>query len=155
MRVAQLSVFAHDHPWKAILDNLIGHALMFHVRGGTYARDALPGFPMLDPVSGLLLLIGLWVVIGRRLLLLISWPLVMVLGGVLSMSGEGPPYPYRVLALAPWACLVAAIGGVRLWDATRERWSLAARRAIAAIALLAVVAVNAWVLFIAGPRDPA
>ena len=154
MRVSQLSVFAHDHPWKAIVDNLVGHALMFHVRGGTYARDALPGFPMLDPISGLLLLVGLWAVVSSRLRLLISWPLIMVLGGVLSVSGEGPTYPYRVLALAPWACLVAAIGGVQLWDATRERLALTTRRAIAAIALLAVVAINAWVLFVAGPRDP-
>lgn len=154
MRVSQLSVFAHDHPWKTIVDNLVGHALMFHVRGGTYARDALPGFPMLDPINGVLLLVGLVAVVRRHLRLLISWPLIMVLGGVLSMSGEGPPYPYRVLALAPWACLVAAIGGVRLWDATRERLTLTTRRAIAAIALLAVVAVNAWVLFVAGPRDP-
>jgi 4-amino-4-deoxy-L-arabinose transferase-like glycosyltransferase len=165
-RVPQLSVFSHDHAWRAIADNLIGHLSMFHVRGGTYARDALPGFPMLDAITGLLLLAGLIMVVRTgqgtprdvdtrmRRRLLISWPAIMVVGGVLSVSGEGPPYPYRVLALAPWACLVAAIGGIALWDAARGRFAPALRAGIATIALLAVVAINAWALFVAGPRDP-
>jgi 4-amino-4-deoxy-L-arabinose transferase-like glycosyltransferase len=160
IRVTQLSVFSHDHPIQAIFENLLGHALMFNVRGGTYARDALPGFPMLDPLTGALFLVGLVAVAlhaadaGLRFRLLLTWPAFMVLGGVLSTSGEGPPYPYRVLALAPWACLAAAIGGVALWDATRNRFTRPTRVGIATIALLAVLAVNAWVLFIAGPRDP-
>jgi hypothetical protein len=82
----------------------------------------------------------------------------MVLGGVLSVSGEGPPYPYRTLALTPWACLVAAIGGTWLWDFARARSTrqatAALRRTAAAVALLGVVAINAWVLFLAGSRDP-
>jgi len=78
----------------------------------------------------------------------------MILGGVLSISGEGPPYPYRVLALAPWACLVAAIGAATLWDAAAIRLPPLLRRTAAILALLAVIAINAWVLFIAGPADP-
>jgi len=216
VRVIQLSVFAHPHPWQSILDNLRGHLLMFNVRGGTYARDALPGFPMLDPITGALLLLGLialslpaaFTVIrrlrrrrragarrgegsqpraavlgehgwdtprqagphraappsaqppsrrvddGTRFRLLLTWPAVMILGGVLSTSGEGPPYPYRVLALGPWACLVAAIGGIALWDFVSSRIAPVVLRAVATLALLAIVAINAWVLFIAGPRDP-
>ncbi|HEV8241212.1 MAG TPA: glycosyltransferase family 39 protein [Thermoanaerobaculia bacterium] len=231
VRVMQLSVFAHDHPWSAIADNVVGHVLMFNLHGGTYARDALPGFPMLDPITGVLFLFGLFAVAlpliarwlrrlprrrrqrgapggglppraakrarwdtdrqagttqaappswqppsrhtsanetpsyvataqhvcaadGLRFRLLISWPAIMVLAGVLSTSGEGPPYPYRVLALAPWACLVAAIGGVKLWDATPSRFPVAARATFATLALLAVVAINAWIIFLAGPRDP-
>jgi len=215
VRVVQLSVFGHPHPWKSILDNLLGHALMFNVRGGTYARDALPGFPMLDPITGALFLLGLFAVAlpaastlirrlrrrrrvgapraegshpraavfgehgwdtdrqagaptaspnaqppsrqiddGMLFRLLLTWPAVMVIGGILSTSGEGPPYPYRVLSLAPWACLVAAIGGVALWDFVSSRAAPVVRGAVAALALLSVVAVNAWVLFLAGPRDP-
>jgi hypothetical protein len=153
---------------------------MFHVRGGTYARDALPGFPMLDPITGALFLVGLAMRASRSswlrrwrcdappphrdrsesatpmapLRLLLSWPLVMALGGVLSTSGEGPPYPYRVLSLAPWACLVASIGGIALWDFARSRLPPLIRRAAVAVALLAIVAINAYVLFVAGPRDP-
>ncbi|HET9768921.1 MAG TPA: glycosyltransferase family 39 protein [Thermoanaerobaculia bacterium] len=229
VRITQLSVLSHDHPSRLILDNVLGHLLMFHVRGGSYARDALPGFPMLDPITGTLFLLGLVAVAlpaasalirrlrrrrragalrgegsqpraavlgehgwdtprqagphvaappsaqppsrsldpertasasasvadsGLRFRLLLSWPAVMVLGGVLSTSGEGPPYPYRVLALAPWACLVAAIGATTVWDAAVTRSAPFLRRAAATLVLLAVVAINAWVLFIAGPADP-
>lgn len=160
VRVTQLSVLSHDHPWRTVLDNVFGHALMFHIRGGAYARDALPGFPMLDAITGALFLLGLLAVArrqsddGLRFRLLLTWPAFMVLGGVLSTSGEGPPYPYRTLALAPWACLVAAIGGTWLWDLARARSASSVRRTAAAVALLGVVAVNAWILFVAGPGDP-
>ncbi len=164
VRAAQLSVFALDgsgEPWRTLGRNVVGHLLMFNVRGGSYARDALPGFPMLDPLTGVLLLAGLvvlalgWRKLDRfRVRLLVSWPAILALGGILSASGEGPPYPYRVLSLAPWACLVAAIGGIALWNATRARLAAPVRVALAAAALLGIVAINAWVLFVAGPREP-
>jgi 4-amino-4-deoxy-L-arabinose transferase-like glycosyltransferase len=159
-RVRELSVFAlhgQGEPWRTLARNVVAHAAMLHVRGGAYARDDLPGMPLLDPVSGLLFLVGL--VALRRLAatprrLLVSWPLVMVLGGVLSVSGEGPPYPYRVLALAPWACLVAALGGVALWDVARRRVPRAVLVAASVAALALVLTWNGWVLFVAGPRYP-
>lgn len=164
VRAAQLSVFALDgsgEPWSTLGRNVVGHLLMFNVRGGAYARDALPGFPMLDPLTGVFFLAGLvvlalgWRRLDRlRVRLLVSWPAIMALGGILSTSGEGPPYPYRTLSLAPWACLVAALGGIALWDATRARLAAPLRAALAAAALLIIMAVNAWVLFVAGPRDP-
>jgi dolichyl-phosphate-mannose-protein mannosyltransferase len=247
VRVSQLSVFSHradGEPWLTIVDNVVGNLLMFNVRGGAYARDALPGFPMLDPLTGALFLFGLVVVAREPVLslirrlrrrrragarrgegsqpraavlgehgwdtprqagphvaappsaqppskhldaerddpddpertdfsgsagvepalrgapagpasaVLLSWPAVMVLGGVFSVSGEGPPYPYRVLALAPWACLVAAIGATTVWDAAATRSAPLLRRVAATLVLVAIVAINAWVLFIAGPADP-
>lgn len=164
VRAAQLSVFALDgpgEPWRTLGRNVLGHLSMFNARGGAYARDALPGFPMLDVVTGVLFVAGLLVLASRwrklhryRVRLLLSWPAIMVLGGVLSTSGEGPPYPYRVLSLAPWACLVAAIGGFALWDAMRARLAAPLRIPVATAALLAVVGVNGWVLFVAGPADP-
>lgn len=161
LRARQLSALAVEgpgEPWATLAESAVAHLAMFHVRGGAYARDALPGFPMLDPVSGLLLLAGLVVLARRggwRRRLLLSWPAVGLLAGVLSVSGEGPPYPYRVGHLAPWACLVAGLGGIALWDAVRERLGVRAAVAVAAVALAAVVAVNGWVLFVAGPRHPA
>ena len=160
LRARQLSALAVEgpgEPWRTIAESAVAHLAMFHVRGGTYARDALPGFPMLDPVTGLLLLAGLVVVArggGWRRRLLLSWPAVGLLAGVLSVSGEGPPYPYRVGHLAPWACLVAGLGGIAVWDAARERLGARATVAAAALALAAVVAINGWVLFVAGPRYP-
>jgi hypothetical protein len=158
-RVGQLAAWSLSgpgEPWATLAESTIAHLAMFHGRGGAYARDALPGWPMLDPITGLLLLAGLVNVArmaGWRRRLLLSWPAVVVLGGVLSVSGEGPPYPYRVGGLAAWACLVAGIGGVHLWNvwaARRRRWAIA----VATLALTAVVAVNGWVLFVAGPAYP-
>jgi hypothetical protein len=161
VRAAQLSILTLEgpgEPWRTLGRNVGGHLLMFNLRGGAYARDALPGFPMLDPTTGLLFLAGVVVLSWRRarpeLRLLLSWPLVMALGGILSTSGEGPPYPYRVLSLAPWACLVAAIGGIALWDAARARLAIHVRGALPAATLLAIVLANGWVLFVAGPADP-
>jgi len=160
VRESQLAVFAYPgagEPWASLGRNVAGHLAMFHLRGGAYARDALPGFPMLDPVTGALLAAGLVVVVrerGWRRRLLLSWPLVMALGGLLSTSGEGPPYPYRVLSLAPWACVVAALGGISLWGGLSARLAVGRVRGLAAVAVLAVVAVNGWVLFVAGPADP-
>ena len=160
LRARQLSALAVEgpgEPWRTLGESALAHLGMLHVRGGIYARDALPGFPMLDPVTGLLLLAGLVVVIRRggwQRRLLLSWPAVGLLAGVLSVSGEGPPYPYRVGHLAPWACLVAALGGVAAWEAARARLGARPAAALAGAALAAAVAINAWVLFVAGPRWP-
>ena len=161
VRVGQLAAWQRSgpgEPWATLAESAAAHVTMFHVRGGAYARDALPGWPMLDPVTGVLLLVGLVAVArtpGWRRRLLVSWPIVVVLGGILSVSGEGPPYPYRVGSLPAWACLVAALGGVHLWDALGRRERPAVLRgALAGALLAAVLAVNAWALFVAGPRYP-
>jgi 4-amino-4-deoxy-L-arabinose transferase-like glycosyltransferase len=158
-RVRDLAVWQLEgpgEPWATLSRNVGAHLAMFHVRGGAYARDALPRWPMFDPVSGVLLLAGV-VAVARRAgwqrRLLLGWPAVVVLGGVLSVSGEGPPYPYRVTSLAAWGCLVAALGGVALWDRVAGARPRLARTAAAA-ALLAAVAWNGWVLFVGGPRYP-
>jgi len=159
--VRQRELSLANHPagaWVGLGESLAAHALMFNGRGGTYARDDLPGFPLLDPLTGVLFLAGLAVVASRRCrfrALLVSWGLVCLAGGVLSISGEGPPYPFRVANLAPWACLVAALGGVGLWRALAaggRRPRILAPAAAAALA--AVVAANAWVYFVRGPAYP-
>src|SRR5436190_1114502 len=48
-----------------LAENVAAHLAMFNLRGGTYARDNLPGWPMLDPVTGLLFLAGLLVALRR------------------------------------------------------------------------------------------
>jgi len=109
-----------------LAENVAAHLAMFNLRGGTYARDNLPGWPMLDPVTGLLFLAGLLVALrraDRQRRLVVTWYAVCVLGGVLSLSREGPPYVYRVANLGPWACLVAAAGAVAAWDRLRPRVS--------------------------------
>lgn len=153
VRTRQVSVFSRDDAASTIAKNAIAHLAMFHVRGGAYIRDALPRFPMLDPMTGLLLLAGIipaWRIGGWQRRMLITWFAIVILGGVLSVSPEGPPYPYRVANLAPWACLVAAIGGVWLFD----RVSSPRRIVLATSFLIAIVVMNAWVVFVGAPAYP-
>jgi 4-amino-4-deoxy-L-arabinose transferase-like glycosyltransferase len=143
--------------WWTLVANVAAHVAMFNVRGGTYARDNLPGWPMLDPITGLLFLIGVAVVLrrpGRQRRLLVTWYAVCVLGGVLSRSREGPPYVLRVGNLAPWACLVAALGAVAAWDRLRARSSPPTALLAAAATLAGAAALNFWILFVRGPACP-
>ena len=157
VRVNELGI-AGPQAWQTLLHNVIAHVLMFNVRGGTYARDNLPGWPMLDPVTGLLFLIGLVVAIRgshRSGRLLITWYCVCVLGGILSVSREGPPYVYRVANLAPWACVIASVGAVAAWQRIR-RTPLPSSSAIVASALVLALALaaNVWILFVRSPNCP-
>jgi len=140
-----------------LAENVAAHLAMFNLRGGTYARDNLPGWPMLDPVTGLLFLAGLLVALrraDRQRRLVVTWYAVCVLGGVLSLSREGPPYVYRVANLGPWACLVAAAGAVAAWDRLRPRVSgpVAVLGALGGLGVAG--ALNFWILFVRGPACP-
>jgi len=145
--------------WRTLAVNVVAHLTMFNGRGGVYARDNLPGWPMLDAVTGVLFLAGIPVIASRRRWqgrLMITWFAVCVLGGVLSESREGPPYVYRVANLAPWACLLTGIGATAWWDGvrillSRPRW---APRLLPSAVLAAAAAVNFWILFVKGPRCP-
>src|SRR5207249_1073956 len=64
-RTSEVSVFNHAHPVQMVLNNIASHALMFHWRGGTFARDNYPGLPMMDPLSGLLLAAGLVMLVRK------------------------------------------------------------------------------------------
>jgi 4-amino-4-deoxy-L-arabinose transferase-like glycosyltransferase len=159
-RVGGLSLIAPGAAhgvWLTLVENVAAHLAMFNLRGGTYARDNLPGWPMLDPMTGLLFLAGLAVALGRddrRRRVVITWYAICVLGGVLSQSRDGPPYVYRVANLAPWACLIAAVGAVAAWDHLRPRVSGSVAPFGAAAVLGAAAAFNFWILFVRGPSCP-
>lgn len=103
VRAAELSVFNSADPVAVLLDNLWRHLLMFFTVGGAYSRDNYPGLPMLDPVTGALLLAGL-IVVSMRLkeyairLLLLTFALNLT-PGIFSISQEGAPYVYRTAAV--------------------------------------------------------
>ena len=162
-RAAELAIHRGRSPAATLAllaHNVVRHATMFNGRGGLYARDNLPGAPMVDPLTGIMLLAGLIVVLGRRTparRLLVTWYVVCVLGGVLSVSQEGAPYVYRTANLAPWACMVAAAGGMdlaRRLMALRPTWATLRLPIAAATVLLLTGALNATVLFGLGPRCP-
>jgi 4-amino-4-deoxy-L-arabinose transferase-like glycosyltransferase len=152
-RAAEMSALASEHPAALVARQTLAHLGMFNVRGDTYAAFTTPGWPQLDPITGVLFLVGAVVVVvslrGWRQRLLVSWFGVCVLAGVLARSRDGAPYALRVATLAPWACLVAGLGAERLARgfAERPRLRVAAGASIAAL----LIGANAWILFVDGP----
>ena len=112
-RTSEVSVFNHEHPVQMALNNIAPHALMFHWRGGTFARDNYPGLPMMDPLSGLLLVSGLVILVRkadtfRRFM---ACTIVLnFLSGIFSASQEGAPYIYRTAAVIVPAFLATGAG---------------------------------------------
>jgi Dolichyl-phosphate-mannose-protein mannosyltransferase len=113
VRARELSVFSTQHPLLVIFDNVWHHALMFHAIGGRFARDNFPGLPALDPITGILLIIGLIILIRQRnttFARLIANAFVLnFAGGVFSISQEGPPYMYRTVAVVIPAFLIVGL----------------------------------------------
>ena len=61
-RTQRTSLFAHvddGDETDALLENFWKHIGMFHFEGDPNGRHNIPGAPMLDPLSGLLMLVGL------------------------------------------------------------------------------------------------
>ena len=141
-RTSQVSVFGSPNPVRTILKNIAQHALMFHWKGGTFARDNFPGLPMLDPLTGILLIAGIIVLAQRRdtpARLLFCTLLVNFTGGVLSVSQEGGPYVYRTAAVIVPAFLIAGVGLEWLMQKAGTRWL--------AITTAAIIAINLYLYF--------
>ena len=87
------------------------HLQMFNVAGDFNARHNLPGEPMLDPITGAFLLLGLawalWRWRDHKHGLLVIWIGVTLLGGILSRLNEAPQ-TFRTLAVVPAIALLAA-----------------------------------------------
>jgi len=114
VRMRELSPFQDDDVFSIIIDNIWRHALMFHYVGGIYARDNFPGLPMMDTVSGILLLIGALYLVRKystsifRLVAILF--IVNFAGGVFSISPEGGPYSYRTSSTIIPAYILVGFG---------------------------------------------
>ncbi len=104
-----------DELWS----NVQKHALMFHVSGDMNGRHNLPGAPMLDPLSGLLMVIGLAVLALRpldwRAWLVFGWAAASMAGGIFTFPFEAPQ-AMRTLGVTPVLALVIALGLVLALD---------------------------------------
>ncbi|MBW7882220.1 MAG: glycosyltransferase family 39 protein [Caldilineaceae bacterium] len=139
--VAPVALYAYKHPeifwarvedtfifasrdvidrWAALADNVRRHLLMFNWRGDPNGRHNLPGSPMLDSVSATLLALGAFYALRRaadpRFLLLLLWPVVALLGGILSLSFEAPQ-SLRANGALPPAYILATVPVALLWHA--------------------------------------
>jgi 4-amino-4-deoxy-L-arabinose transferase-like glycosyltransferase len=161
-----LSVFSpkYDRTYLIpdLLRNLESTLLMFHLSGDLNWRHNISGAPMLDPVTGLLFLLGLWVVwrggqeSGRRpgstRALLLAWMLAMLLPNVLSI--EGVPHALRSCGVLP---AVALIGGVGLAEAERRLGrAVGPKKALVPVCalLLGLAGLTAYRYFIVWGEDP-
>jgi 4-amino-4-deoxy-L-arabinose transferase-like glycosyltransferase len=123
---------------SALADSAAKHLLMFNYRGDSNPRHNLPGEPMLDPLSGALMVLGLGLCLWRwrqpHSMLLMVWLGVMLAGGIFSRSEEAP-HSLRAIGSLPAAFLLAVVpldGLSREWMRVFER----RRAALGALLLL-------------------
>jgi hypothetical protein len=154
-------------PLLLLMRNAQRYLLMWHVAGDANARHHAPGAPMVDVVTGGLLLLGLIVALAARhnkpMQLLLVWLALGMLPGLLS---TGAPHAMRGLpALAP-ACALAGLGmvmGMQSAKGTVQKAKGNVQRfltlstfhfALSVLLLSTSMALNLQLYFVQMPRDP-
>jgi dolichyl-phosphate-mannose-protein mannosyltransferase len=163
LRTTELSVFNTEHPFLVILNNIWRHALMFLTVGGTYARDNFPGLAMMDPLTGLLFIAGLFVLVrsmNTSFTRLIGCAFVLnFASGVFSVSQEGAPYVYRTAAVMIPAFLIVGLGLQWLMQRVESRFkghlSLRKAQVLTESALLLTIILNIYLYFGLEPTNTA
>ncbi len=111
-------------PLTTIESNLVRYILMWHVAGDQNARHYAPGRPMIDPVSGALMLLGIGICLSARVpgprMLILLWLGIGIVPGIFS---DAAPHAMRSIgAYAPTCALVGA--GLDALLRVRKRSSL-------------------------------
>jgi 4-amino-4-deoxy-L-arabinose transferase-like glycosyltransferase len=125
-RVSQTAIFSGVEPQRrleVLAESVTKHLLMFNVDGDRNGRHNLPGEPMLDPISGSLMLtgLGMCLVRVRRPVLgfLPLWWGCALAAGVFSVAFEAPQ-SLRAVGAQPAASVLAALPLWVLWRAARR-----------------------------------
>ena len=145
-RVGLVSIFqANDltrhRPLDFLGEHIVRYGLMWHVQGDANGRHHLPLAPMVDPVVGLFLLIGLGLVWQARrqsvVVLFVLWLLYHV-PGLLSFNA---PHAMRTLGTLAPACALAGWGLSRFGSGREwQRWLIPSM-------LVLSLCFNLWVYF--------
>lgn len=95
------------------------HLLMFNVNGDKNGRHNLPGTPMLDPLMGVLLLLGLGLMVARPIrqtnpLFLLLIPATLA-GGIFSVDFEAPQ-SLRSIGVIPVVIYGCGLTILALWN---------------------------------------
>jgi hypothetical protein len=109
--------------WPVLQESIRRHLEMLTIAGDNNGRHNLPGAPMLDPIMGACLLLGLGICL-RRIghwfsQLLLFWLIASLLGGIFSLDFEAPQGARTVGAIAPIALIAAlplALLGQAAWS---------------------------------------
>lgn len=161
---------AQEDDWHSPLgklDRSLGaHIMMWWARGDQNGRHVAPGRPMVDPVTGLGLLVGLALAVRtigdwRKRCLLLG----LLLGLLPSALAVEYPHAMRSVDALGFACALAALGLVaagRTLTAPARRGSDTPVTAVYPLPALwwsaicgTVLVLNAWVYFVAMPPDRA
>lgn len=119
--------------------------LMFHVRGAPSFRVNIPNSPMLDPISGLFLLIGILTVIFRKnkiglqilgIGFLLTIPSILVLNVPTAV-----PSASRTIGIFPLVYLLIAVGIDQLWRMIKS-WKREFRIVILLLTFVGIAGFN-------------
>jgi 4-amino-4-deoxy-L-arabinose transferase-like glycosyltransferase len=134
-----------------LVSNTMRTAMMFLWAGDTNPLHNIPGRALLFWPVGILFVVGLGVAVRRQRWLL-AWIVIGLLPAIIA--NEGIPHAWRSILAAPPVFIVAAQGGVWLWERARRFASLAVLQpaALVACGLLAVEAYRSY--FSVWANDP-
>ncbi|MDP6512472.1 MAG: glycosyltransferase family 39 protein, partial [SAR202 cluster bacterium] len=147
-RTDTTSVFTlvpRDRVADTLQESLVQHALMFHEKGDPNPRHNIPGAPMLDYLTGTLMILGMGIALWRwRDIALISlpfWVFFMTLPGVLTVPWEAPQ-SLRAISVIPAVAAMCALAIAVMWRAGRNApWASVRRGATPfVLALLGIIA---------------
>ncbi|HLB49382.1 MAG TPA: glycosyltransferase family 39 protein, partial [Anaerolineales bacterium] len=158
-RANQVSIFAQYDPadWpKALYLNTVKHLSMFNLEGDHNGRHNLPGEPMLDPIMGVLFVLGLALTVSRvnlpvNLLMLTLFG-INLLGGILTLDFEAPQSnrAFGAIVAVLYFAALSVETLLRSLDQTRPPASL--RRTVLTLAALGfggyIVFYNAQTFFV-------
>lgn len=161
-RAGQTSVFAAKQPLLELGKSLALHLGMFDFYGDGNWRHNLAGEPELFCPVGILFLLGIGIAVWRVIKsfrnkgwnlefqsysLLLLWFLFMLLPGVLT--SEGIPHSLRTFGVISAVMILAAIGGVAIYDWLKSRLPRIAVVLIAVFFIIACALQGYWEYFIA------
>ena len=146
------SIMPLDEALRQVNGSLGKHVLMFNYQGDSNPRHNLPNAPMLDFLSGILLMLGLGIALGRwRNVALVSlplWVLFMAMPGALTLPSEAPQALRAIGVIPAIVVLITLVFGI-VWAAGRSApWQLVRRGTPVVLALvlgvIAFVNVNTY-----------
>lgn len=167
-RLNEISIFRFCREARSLQplwDNLGRYVLMFNWKANQIARHCLPGKPLLNPVTGVLFVLGAAFSLRRIrhpfYFFLHLWFWVTMLGGILSFRRESP-CSYPILTCSPAIYMFVVVACLEFWDSfiplgSRIKLLAWSRRAFWGLMTALVIysgAINTYVYFGIQAKDP-
>lgn len=147
-----MAYFGTPLPW---VDQFARSLLSLNGAGDEIIRHNLPGAAHLDPITGMLFLLGLGISVWRWHHSGSRFVLVWFFGFALlaSLTRDGP-HATRLLGLAPACALLAAVAIEKIADALAPRWNRVRLSLAGALLAGAIAASNGYQYFGLEARHP-